>query len=288
MLEDSEELSDEEEEMRIAEMRPPLIEISINQSKVVTLSKDKKDDSKDADSLLDDTVANSNQNNSNCSSPSRMSDSVSLTTDSSQDNSLCTPEREAKMPFLPKSRHEDENMNPSKDAGELLHNGNGSETSLQALLRAQRGATEPAGDYDLSMEARLAFIEKGLNNGLGDGYTKWDQINMNVSHPATDNMGEPRNGLVGLQESDGKRGFDNRHFQNGNQQVSDAAAENRMASGSGPDPTSTAQGQSIVGSKSASLLDDHNLQVSPSSEQLSSSIPPTRSPGCLWNTIMQR
>lgn len=62
------------------------------------------DDGKDADSLLDETVANSNQNNSNCSSPSRMSDSVSLTTDSSQDNSLCTPEREAKMPFLPKSR----------------------------------------------------------------------------------------------------------------------------------------------------------------------------------------
>lgn len=112
--------------MKIAEMRPPLIEISINQPKVVTLSKDKKGESSsagaaaaplppftpantpvfadDADSLLDDTVANSNQNNSNCSSPSRMSDSVSLTTDSSQDNSLCTPEREAKMPFLPKSR----------------------------------------------------------------------------------------------------------------------------------------------------------------------------------------
>lgn len=49
-------------------------------------------------------MANSNQNNSNCSSPSRMSDSVSLTTDSSQDNSLCTPEREAKMLFLPKNR----------------------------------------------------------------------------------------------------------------------------------------------------------------------------------------
>ena len=39
---DSEELSDDEEEMKIAEMRPPLIEISINQPKVVTLSKDKK------------------------------------------------------------------------------------------------------------------------------------------------------------------------------------------------------------------------------------------------------
>ena len=64
------------------------------------------DDGKDADSLLDDTVANSNQNNSNCSSPSRMSDSVSLTTDSSQENSLCTPEKEAKTPFLPKSRWE--------------------------------------------------------------------------------------------------------------------------------------------------------------------------------------
>lgn len=60
------------------------------------------DDGKDADSLLDETVANSNQNNSNCSSPSRMSDSVSLTTDSSQDNSLCTPERESKMPLVPK------------------------------------------------------------------------------------------------------------------------------------------------------------------------------------------
>lgn len=39
---DSEELSSEEEEMKIAEMRPPLIEISINQPKVVALSKDKK------------------------------------------------------------------------------------------------------------------------------------------------------------------------------------------------------------------------------------------------------
>ncbi|XP_061655251.1 erbin isoform X3 [Phyllopteryx taeniolatus] len=320
-LEDSEELSDEEEEMKIAEMRPPLIEISINQPKVVTLSKDKKDDSKDADSLLDDTVANSNQNNSNCSSPSRMSDSVSLTTDSSQDNSLCTPEREAKMPFLPKSRHEDENMNPSKDTGGLLHNGNSSETSLQALLRAQQSAT--GGDYDLSMEARLAFIEKGLNNGLGDSYTKWDQINMNVSHPPTDNMVEPQIVSVGRGEVDAKRGFDNHHFQNGNQQVSDgsspsgeisrsteelsperrchplqvsksqsvsnieagsmklysfdgdATAESRIVGGSCPTPASTAQTQSIVRSKSASLLNDQNLQVCPSSDLLSSSKPPT-------------
>uniref|UniRef100_A0A3Q1BW39 Erbin n=1 Tax=Amphiprion ocellaris TaxID=80972 RepID=A0A3Q1BW39_AMPOC len=231
-LEDSEELSDEEEEMKIAEMRPPLIEISINQPKVVTLSKDKKDDGKDADSLLDDTVANSNQNNSNCSSPSRMSDSVSLTTDSSQDNSLCTPEREAKMPFLPKTRlvQEDENMNQPKDTTPLLHNGNGSETSLQALLKTQQTPPEKMGDYDLSMEARLAFIEKGINNGMGDAYTKWDQINMNVTKLPTDNMvqldglDKTKNGSVAQEDLDSKQGYGNDnvdHLQNGNQQASD-------------------------------------------------------------------
>ncbi|XP_041825768.1 erbin isoform X2 [Melanotaenia boesemani] len=220
-LEDSEELSDEEEEMKIAEMRPPLIEISINQPKVVTLN-----DGKDADSLLDDTVANSNQNNSNCSSPSRMSDSVSLTTDSSQDNSLCTPEREAKMPFLPKSRQEDENMNQPKDTNPLLHNGNGSETSLQALLKSQQMPPE----YDLSMEARLAFIEKGINNGVGDAYIKWDQINMNMTKLPTYNMVQPdeadkaKNGSVAQEDLNTQQGFGNDnvdHLQNGNQQGSD-------------------------------------------------------------------
>ncbi|XP_038126033.1 erbin isoform X1 [Cyprinodon tularosa] len=204
-LEDTEELS-EEEEMKIAEMRPPLIEISINQPKVVTLSKDKKDDGKDADSLLDDTVANSNQNNSNCSSPSRMSDSVSLTTDSSQDNSLCTPERESKVPFLPKTRQDDENMNQPKDTTPLLHNGNGSEPSLQALLKTQQ--TPP--NYDLSMENRMAFIE----NGMGDAYTNWDQINMNVTKLPAYHGAEltVKNGSV-------EQSYDNvDHLQNGNQQ----------------------------------------------------------------------
>uniref|UniRef100_A0A3Q3N8B6 Erbb2 interacting protein n=1 Tax=Labrus bergylta TaxID=56723 RepID=A0A3Q3N8B6_9LABR len=218
VLQDSEELSDEEEEMKMGEMRPPLIEISINQPKIVTLSKDKKDD---ADSLLDETVANSNQNNSNCSSPSRMSDSVSLTTDSSQDNSLCTPEREAKI-------QEDENMNqPPKDTTPLLHNGNGSETSLQALLKTQQTPPEKMGDYDLSMEARLAFIEKGINNGMGETYSKWDQINMNVSKLPTDNMvqldaaDKTKNGALTKEDFESKRGFSNEHFLNGNQQVSD-------------------------------------------------------------------
>ncbi|KAF7652722.1 hypothetical protein LDENG_00093310 [Lucifuga dentata] len=357
-LEDSEELSDEEEEMKIAEMRPPLIEISINQPKVVTLSKDKKDDGKDADSLLDDTVANSNQNNSNCSSPSRMSDSVSLTTDSSQDNSLCTPERETKMSFPPKSRQEDENMNQQKDTTPLLHNGNGSETSLQAILKTQQTEPEKMGDYDLSMEARLAFIEKGINNGMGEAYTKWDQINMNISKLPPDNMvqlddlDKTENGSIAKEDLNNKQDFSNdnmHHLQNGNQRAGDCIdslddksqaaspmrvetsavhmastgvtvcsdmslsrsteelspekrcpppqvvksqsvtnietggvytfdgegdlcdtpAVSRMAgAGSGPG----AQGQSIVRSKSASLLDDQTLQVYPSSSISSSDL----------------
>ncbi|MCJ8742848.1 hypothetical protein PDJAM_G00087200 [Pangasius djambal] len=183
-LEESEELSSDEEEMKIAEMRPPLIEISINQPKVVALSKDKKDDSKDADSLLDETVANSNQNNSNCSSPSRMSDSVSLTTDSSQDNSLCTPERESTIPLIPKSRHEDENLNQLKESVPLLQNCNGSETSLQTVLKNQRTYESKTGPVmsDYELEERLALIEKDINNGVSEPYSKWDQINMNVSY----------------------------------------------------------------------------------------------------------
>ncbi|XP_072514958.1 erbin isoform X2 [Salminus brasiliensis] len=361
-LEDSEELSSEEEEMKIAEMRPPLIEISINQPKVVALSKDKKDDNKDADSLLDETVANSNQNNSNCSSPSRMSDSVSLTTDSSQDNSLCTPEREAKMPLVPKNRQEDENLNQLKETVPLLQNCNGSETSLQTALKAQRSYESKAGrmaDYDLSMEERLAFIEKGINNGMTDQYSKWDQINMNVSKLPPDNM-VVYDDLEKTKGSLGEPGFSSNNnttapslenLENGNQNgkaqpgehfngrieeapvrhevVRTASAgvtassdmslsrsteeispekrrlpvmksqsiSNMEAGGmklysiEGESPpyeavaaaaarASGAQGQSIVRSKSASLLNDQQLQVYPgssasSSDLLSSSKPPT-------------
>lgn len=58
-----------DEEMKMAEMRPPLIETSINQPKVVALSNNKKDDTKETDSLSDEVTHNSNQNSSNCSSP---------------------------------------------------------------------------------------------------------------------------------------------------------------------------------------------------------------------------
>lgn len=128
-------------------------------------------------------------------------------------------------------------MNQAKESTPLLHNGNGSQTSIQALLKAQQGPAERPGDYDLSMEARLAFLEKsGLNNGLAD-YTKWDQINMNVSRPPTDNApqpdqaGRPENGAPTPPEPDARRPYpmDNdmaeRHLLNGNQPAAAAGAD---------------------------------------------------------------
>uniref|UniRef100_A0A8C7KSX5 Erbb2 interacting protein n=1 Tax=Oncorhynchus kisutch TaxID=8019 RepID=A0A8C7KSX5_ONCKI len=284
-LEDSEELSSEEEEMKMAEMRPPLIEITINQPKVVALSKNKKDDGKDADSLLDETVANSNQNNSNCSSPSRMSDSVSLTTDSSQDNSLCTPEREAKMPFLPKSRQEDVNMNQRKESTPLLQNGNGSATSLQALLKTQQGyESKPEKmvvDYDLSME-RLAFIEKGNNNGMGDAYTKWDQINMNLAKlpPQPDNMvvqpddrpngssaKEDFNHLPPPYNNDNSTAPITDHLKNGNQ-LGDHF-NSHSSEGLAVSPMRVDSATSMVRTASAGVTASSNMSLSRSTEELS-------------------
>ncbi|XP_064828516.1 erbin-like isoform X3 [Oncorhynchus masou masou] len=284
-LQDSEELSSEEEEMKMAEMRPPLIEITINQPKVVALSKNKKDEGKDADSLLDETVANSNQNNSNCSSPSRMSDSVSLTTDSSQDNSLCTPEREAKMPFLPKSRQEDVNMNQRKESTPLLQNVNGSATSLQALLKTQQGyESKPEKmlvDYDLSME-RLAFIEKGNNNGMGDAYTKWDQINMNLAKlpPQPDNMvvqpddrpngssaKEDFNHLPPPYNNDNSTAPITDHLKNGNQ-LGDHF-NSHSSEGLAVSPMRVDSATSMVRTASAGVTASSNMSLSRSTEELS-------------------
>ncbi|XP_023652049.2 erbin isoform X2 [Paramormyrops kingsleyae] len=339
-LEGSEELSSEDDEMKVAEMRPPLIEISINQPKVVVLGKDKKEENRDADSLLDDTVANSNQNNSNCSSPSRMSDSVSLTTDSSQDMSLCTPEREARLPFLPKScsRQEDENQNQLRSSEPPLQNGSTSDTLLQALLKGQPGSEPRLGHmaaFDVAMEEKLSLLRDiDLNSRAGD---KWDHINRNVMEP-TDNFTR-----VGDPDKAGDLPTPNNNTQpagaleNGNRPLVDSPgggtrslAEVRTAAvgvtaggeaqlsrsteelspqkrappapvvksqsvtnmemggmklygiesdgglyeagpaGRGPAPG--AQGQSIVRSKSASLLSDQPLQVYPSTSASSSDL----------------
>ncbi|NXM31346.1 ERBIN protein, partial [Oxyruncus cristatus] len=173
MLEESEDLSSDEE-MKMAEMRPPLIETSINQPKVVALSNNKKDDSKDTDSLSDEAIHNSNQNNSNCSSPSRMSDSVSLNTDSSQDISLCSPDKEIHAAVLSKIRQEDENLN-------LLQNGGELSITVEEKLNVQENVTNLS-EYELSIGERLGLIGKGvdLSTPMEESH-KLDQINMNIN-----------------------------------------------------------------------------------------------------------
>ncbi|XP_014114332.1 PREDICTED: protein LAP2 isoform X5 [Pseudopodoces humilis] len=174
MLEESEELSSDEE-MKMAEMRPPLIETSINQPKVVALSNSKKDDSKDTDSLSDEATHNSNQNNSNCSSPSRMSDSVSLNTDSSQDISLCSPDKETHAAVLSKIRQEDENLN------NLLQNGEELSITVEEKLNVQEKVTNLS-EYELSIEERLGLIGKGVDLSTPTEEShKLDQINMNIN-----------------------------------------------------------------------------------------------------------
>ncbi|KAM9509534.1 erbin isoform 5-T10 [Guaruba guarouba] len=171
---ESEELSSDEE-MKMAEMRPPLIETSLNQPKVVALGNNKKDDSKDADSLSDEATHNSNQNNSNCSSPSRMSDSVSLNTDSSQDISLCSPDKETHAAVLSKIRREDENLN------NLLQNGGELRITVEEKINVEEKVTNLS-EYELSIEERLGLIGKGVDVSTPTEEShKLDQINMNIN-----------------------------------------------------------------------------------------------------------
>ncbi|KAM5264615.1 erbin isoform 2-T2 [Ctenodactylus gundi] len=185
VFEESEELSSDEE-MKMAEMRPPLIETSINQPKVVALSNNKKDDTKDADSLSDEVTHNSNQNNSNCSSPSRMSDSVSLNTDSSQDTSLCSPVKQAHVDINSKIRPEDENFNSLLQNGDILNNS--PEEKFKIHVKKDYNLPE----YDLNIEERLVLIEKGVDStATSDEPHRLDHINMNLNKLVTNDTFQP-------------------------------------------------------------------------------------------------
>ncbi|XP_068780644.1 erbin isoform X2 [Struthio camelus] len=215
-LEESEELSSDEE-MKMAEMRPPLIETSINQPKVVALSNNKKDDLKDADSLSDEATHNSNQNNSNCSSPSRMSDSVSLNTDSSQDISLCSPDKETHAAALSKIRREDENLN------NLLQNGGELSITVEEKINVQDKVTNLS-KYDLSIEERLGLIGKDVDlNAPTEESHKLDQINMNINRLASEEAVPVPIERLKSQEIASLKGFlnnnmkeENEHLENGN------------------------------------------------------------------------
>ncbi|NWS75843.1 ERBIN protein, partial [Crotophaga sulcirostris] len=213
-LEESEDLSSDEE-MKMAEMRPPLIETSINQPKVVALSSNKKDDSKDADSLSDEATHNSNQNNSNCSSPSRMSDSVSLNTDSSQDISLSSPDKETHAAVLSKIRREDENLN------NLLQNGDELSIAIQEKLNVQERVTNLS-EYELSIGERLGLIGKAVDLSTPTEEShKLDQINMNINKLVSEEAGPVPVEKLETQETVSVKGFLNNmkegeHLENGN------------------------------------------------------------------------
>ncbi|XP_009206788.1 erbin isoform X7 [Papio anubis] len=185
VFEESEELSSDEE-MKMAEMRPPLIETSINQPKVVALSNNKKDDTKETDSLSDEVTHNSNQNNSNCSSPSRMSDSVSLNTDSSQDTSLCSPVKQTHIDTNSKIRQEDENFNSLLQNGDILNN------STEEKFKAHDKKDFNLPEYDLNIEERLVLIEKSVDStATADDTHKLDHINMNLNKLITNDTFQP-------------------------------------------------------------------------------------------------
>uniref|UniRef100_A0A4W3K3F7 Erbb2 interacting protein n=1 Tax=Callorhinchus milii TaxID=7868 RepID=A0A4W3K3F7_CALMI len=179
VLEDSENTSSDEE-MRMAELRPPLTEIPIFQPKIVALSKEKRDD---ADSLLEDIIPNSNQNNSNCSSPSRISDTVSLNTESSQETLHSTP----KISITTKSI--------LTETSPLLQNGTRSSTPLQGNVKSHEKVDSSVGKpeaiklsgFEFNIEEKRALLERGIDlRNSTEEYQKCPQIGMNKNELTVD------------------------------------------------------------------------------------------------------
>ncbi|XP_075446460.1 erbin isoform X5 [Ascaphus truei] len=258
---ESEDLS-YDEEMKMAEMRPPLIETSMNQPKVVALSNNKKDDIKDADSLSDEVTHNSNQNNSNCSSPSRMSDSVSLNTESSHDTSLCSPEKETNIAMHLKIRQEDENFN------NLLQNG----SKLSTVEK--REMTELP-----DLEERLVLAEKRGKNAT-EKSQNLNQINMNVNNITCEDgihSNALERSMVFSQDVVSGKGFLNNnekeetdHLKNRNK-YPDVCAMNKVNGHSVDEPMSPDKSDPVR-SASADSVPSFDLCVSKSTDDLSSQV----------------
>ncbi|XP_067838715.1 erbin isoform X1 [Heptranchias perlo] len=189
VLEDSENTSSDEE-MKMAELRPPLIEIPITQPKVVALSKEKRDD---ADSLFEEIIPNSNQNNSNCSSPSRISDTVSFNTESSQETLQSTPDKDAKttIPLLNRNNRGVHETSP------LLQNGTRSSTPLQGIVKSHERVNSPTGnketiklsEFEFNVEEKLSLLEREIDlNSSTQQYQKLLKIGMNKNELAAEDV----------------------------------------------------------------------------------------------------
>ncbi|XP_078418903.1 erbin isoform X2 [Cetorhinus maximus] len=192
-LEDTENTSSDEE-MKMAELRPPLIKIPITQPKVVALSKEKRDD---ADSLFEEIIPNSNQNNSNCSSPSRISDTVSFNTGSSQETLQSTPDKDAKtaIPLLKRN-----NRGELRETSPLLQNGTRSSTPLQGIVKTREidsTIDSPAGnkeaiklsEFEFNVEEKLGLLEREIDlNSNTQQYQKLFKIGVNKNELATEDV----------------------------------------------------------------------------------------------------
>ncbi|XP_067885529.1 erbin isoform X2 [Heterodontus francisci] len=190
VLEDTENTSSEEE-MKMAELRPPLIKIPITQPKVVALSKEKRDD---ADSLFEEIIPNSNQNNSNCSTPSRISDTVSFNTESSQETLHSTPDKDAKTTILLLKRN---NRGGLHETSPLLQNGTRSSTPLQGIMKSYESVDSPTGskeatklsEFEFNVEEKLALLEREIDlNSNTQQYQKLFKFGMNKNELAAEDV----------------------------------------------------------------------------------------------------
>ncbi|KAG8456551.1 hypothetical protein GDO86_002363 [Hymenochirus boettgeri] len=251
-MEGSEDLS-YDDEMKMAEMRPPLIETSMNQPKVVALSNNKKDDIKDIDSLSDEVTRNSNQNNSNCSSPSRMSDSVSLNTDSSHDISLCSPEKESNIAGSLKIRQEDENLNVLQNGGTFGTANKREITRLPDVKNEEElGLNERQVNYSTEKMLNHNRINKNINNLTCD-----DKLHSNMENPL---ISDER-----VSDNNNKKGED--VLENGNT-YSDNCKMDKV-NGHLSDETASPDGSEPVLSASVDSVPSLDMCISKSTDDLS-------------------
>ncbi|XP_060691458.1 erbin isoform X2 [Hemiscyllium ocellatum] len=187
VLEDTENTSSDEE-MKMAELRPPLIDTPITQPKVVALCKEKRDD---ADSLFEEIIPNSNQNNSNCSSPSRISDTVSFNTESSQETLHSTPDKTA-IPLLKRK-----NRGGLHETSPLLQNGTRSNTQFHNTVKTHENIDSPTEnkevsklpEFELNVEQKIALLQREMDlNSNMQQYQKLLKIGVNKNEITADDV----------------------------------------------------------------------------------------------------
>ncbi|NXC22229.1 ERBIN protein, partial [Corythaeola cristata] len=188
-LEESEELSSDEE-MKMAEMRPPLIETSINQPKVVALSSNKK---------------------------VWLCCMLMIIFSKPVLKGICWFLLEFLLRAIFFSRQEDENLN------NLLQNGGELSVTVEEKINMQEKVTNLP-EYFFCIEERLGMIGKGVDLSIPIFLShKLDQINMNISKLVSEEAVPVPVERLQTQETVSVKGFffynikeESEHLENGN------------------------------------------------------------------------